>query len=300
MIAIQSDIFLEIFELIFKAYANQTGIFEKQRAGSGAPQRVFCPKNVTKGSPDHLYWLALVAFTDKRTDSSSLYERFAFMFQRNSSLFRRGHIPSRRRMTELFRRYRIAVPVKEIGFFLERKRHLDLFFEGNPLKIYEGVSDIPSLMTKLKKVAKQNGVRKLFPGAKEKIFSLLAMFLWENIGLEFADIVPVDVWVQSIAASTTVLTGNGRINFNALERLLRPLVTKAFAEYRGVEGATNATWILGKYGCRNCRRVDMSNLCPVFRQCQGPFERTTHSVSGKHLGVITLPLNLHGKNVRLN
>ena len=289
MITINKMMFLRIFGLIFEAHRNNAGIFKERSAKTVGPQNIFRPKNVAEGSKDHLYWLALVAFSDRRTNSTVLYRNFAAMFTRNPSLFRRGKYPSLQRMTKLFRSFRIALPQKEILFFIERKRHLDEIFEGDPLKIYEGSVDVISLMKNLKSVAKKNGIKNIFPGAKQKIFCLLAMFLREFVDLKFADVVPIDVWVQAISASTEVLVGEGYITSSPLERLLRLPMTELFEAYRNVDGAANATWILGKFGCTHCSRMNMSNLCPVYDICKGPFERMRHRTSNKHFGAIELP-----------
>jgi hypothetical protein len=295
MIKISKTRFLKVFGLIFEEYRNSSGIFAEHKVGTVGPQHIFWPNTVTKGSAEHIYWLTLVAFTDRRTNSTFLYKNFAKMFEENPELFQRGFQPTIPRMTELFRRYQIAVPVSEIALFIERKRHLDELFEGNPLKIYEGFNDVDSLIKNLKKVAKENGIKNIFPGAKEKIFCLLAMFLKEFVDLRFSDMIPIDVWVQSISASTGVMKGNGYIKFQALGKLLRPIMRKVFHDYQVIDGAANATWIIGKFGCTQCSRADMSNLCPVYQMCKGPFERMRHSVSGKHLGAIQLPPKYRGK-----
>lgn len=289
MIEVDKKRFLRVFGLIFEAHKNATGIFAKHSAETSGPQNVFWPQTAAKGSRNHLYWLALVAFSDRRTNSTFLYKNFAKMFEENGFLFERGFKPSIAQMTDLFRFYKIALPVKEIALFIERKSHLDDVFGGDPLNIYAGVEDVNGLMKKLKAIAKEKGIKNLIPGAAEKIFCLLAMFLREFVQMDFADIVPVDVWVQSIATSTGVLKGNGHIKFETLGHRLRPLMTKAFLRYRKVSGATNATWILGKYGCTHCAGTSMCNLCPVYRLCKGPFERMKHPDTKKHSGAIQVP-----------
>lgn len=170
MVKIDEEVFSIVFGLIFQSYSLKTGIFKRHSARDVGPQYRFCPSSVNRGDADHLYWLTLVAFSDKRTDSVFLYRNFSRMFSRNPRLFLRGQYPSLRRMSDLFQRYKIALPAKEISFFIERKRHLDDLFEGDPLKIYEGSKDIASLMKNLKDLAKKSGIKNLFPGAKEKIF----------------------------------------------------------------------------------------------------------------------------------
>lgn len=115
------------------------------------------------------------------------------------------------------------------------------------------------------------------------------MFLSEFVNLQFTDIVPIDSWVQSICATTEVLHGHGHIKFQTLGRRILPLMNKAFAPYRDIDGAVNATWILGKYGCTNCNKSNMESLCPVSPLCKGPFKSMRHPVSGKHLGAIQIP-----------
>jgi len=154
------------------------------------------------------------------------------------------------------------------------------------------------LIIKLKKIAKDNGVENLFPGAKRKIFSLLAMFLSELSELDFIDIIPIDVWVQAIVSSTGILKGNGCINVSTLEKELRPLMSKLYKEFRGNTGSVNATWILGRYQCNRCVGSDVSNTCPIYNHCKGPFTRHRHAVSSKHLGVISVPSAFKGKFVK--
>jgi len=291
MITINKTLFHEVFGLIFDGYAARTGIFSEHHATTVGPQHVYRPRRVQQGSVDHVYWLALVAMSDRRTNSTMLYKNFAKMFDRNPSLFVRGKFPTLKRMTTLFRQYQIAVPVGDIAFFIERKRHLDTYFGGDPFALFASAKNIDELMIHFKKLAKQYRIKTLFPGAKEKIFCLLAMFLREFEDLGFADVIPIDVWVQSIAASTGVLEGEGYIKFQKLEQSLRPAMQEVFKKHLNTDGAANATWVLGKFGCTHCHRRDMETLCPVYHLCQGPFTRTRHKVSGKHLGVIELPLN---------
>ena len=297
MIGIDKTLFRRIFRRIFKAYVDHSGVFKELRAENFGPQNLYMPKGVETGNRDHLYWLTLVALSDKRTNSAMLYYCFAKMFSRNKNLFKRGEYPTLSRMTELFRAYKIALPVMEIAFFIERKRHLDELFGGDPLNIFVGTHDIDELMVKFDAIARQNGIANLFPGAKKKIFSLLAMFLSEFTELQFADVVPIDVWVQSIANSTSVLTGEGQIDINTLEQMLRPLMTSVFSEFKHLKGTSNATWIHGRALCTNCGRVNTSSLCSVYEECKGPFKRMRHPVSGKLYGRIQVPADFMPKGI---
>jgi hypothetical protein len=295
MITISKTRFLKVFGLIFEAYVNRQGLFAEHTADTSGPQKKFWPNKLKKGSKEHLYWLALVALSDRRTNSTHLYKNFARMFDEDQTLFVQDVQPSLEKATELFRAYQIALPVKEIRLFLERKQHLDMFFDGDPLKIYEGVDNVSDLMQKLSGIGKANGIKIMFPGAKEKISSLLAMFINEHVEIEFKDLVPIDVWVQSISASTCVLRGEGKIWSKVLSKQLRPLMVKLFSPHVGNDGASNATWILGKFGCTHCNHLDMSKLCPVYQMCKGPFERAYHHESGNPIDAIQLPLKLKGK-----
>ncbi|HEY1037643.1 MAG TPA: hypothetical protein VGE62_03615 [Candidatus Paceibacterota bacterium] len=289
MIKISKSSFLKVFGRVFEAYERKSGIFAEHSAEVSGPQHIHCPQGIERGSPDHLYWLALVAMSDRRTNSMVLYRNFAKMFGDNPSLFVRGVLLEVETVTVLFRTYKIALPVSEIAFFIERKRHLDECFRGDPLLIYDCVKNVSELMRKLKSIARSRGIGNIFPGAKEKIFCLLAMFLRKFSGLQFADVVPVDVWVQSISVSTRVVKGKGRMSFGGLGKRLRPLMQKAFLPYLDVPGATDATWILGKFGCTLCAGKDMTTLCPLYDICRGPFERPRNQVSNKHVGMVELP-----------
>lgn len=217
------------------------------------------------------------------------------MYDDDQTLFVQGAQPSLEKATELFRAYQIALPVKEIRLFLERKRHLDVFFDGDPLKIYVGVDNVSDLMQKLSDLGKAQGIKVMFPGAAEKIFSLLAMFINELVQIEFKDLVPIDVWVQSISASTGVLKGKGKIGTRVLNRQLRPLIAKSFSSHMENEGVSNAAWILGKFGCTHCGHKDMSQTCPVYHLCKGPFDRAYHHETHRPIDAIQLPLKLKGR-----
>ncbi len=295
MITINKPRFRKIFKLIFSAYKNKTGIFSTLTAENSGPQKIYIPKDLTPGDEKHIYWLALVAMSDRRTNSKFLYKNFAQMFTENPHLFTVGFSLSIDEMTQLFRQYQIAVPVGDIDIFIQRKDHLDRFFNGEPKKIYEGVSNIEELLKRFKKIAKEHDVKILFPGAKGKIFSLLAMFLSELTDFDFADIIPIDVWVQSIVSSSGILKGKGQITVSKLEKELRPLMSKLHKEYRGDDGSGNATWLLGRYGCNRCVSSNMKDMCPIYHQCKGPFARHRHEVSRKHQGVITVPSAFKGK-----
>lgn len=289
MVKIDKKRFREIFREVFLAYTNKQGLFAKLRAENFGPQNIHRPNAVDIGSKDHLYWLSLVALSDKRTNSSVLYRCFARMFTDHPNLFVRRRYPSHPEMTKLFRAYTIALPVKEIAFFLERKKHLDEVFDGDPIMIFNDASDIDGLMKKLKVMGTERGIPKLFPGAAEKIFSLLAMFLSEFTELRFADVVPIDTWVQAVAISTRVVRGKGRIKDRAMESMLRPLMTELYAEFRHALGTSNATWILGKVACTRCASENMEGACPVYDKCKGPFWRLRHPVSDKHYGQFKIP-----------
>jgi hypothetical protein len=150
-------------------------------------------------------------------------------------------------------------------------------------------------MKKLEVVRIRHGIKNIFPGAKSKVFTLLAMFLSEFVSLDFQEIVPVDVWVQSISNSTHALKGTGTIAIVPLEELLRPHVVEVFNQFRNHRGTANATWILGNKFCSNCHRTDTSKNCPVFKLCDGPSLRMRNKISGKHYGRVERPFTPRGK-----
>ncbi len=295
MITVDKRRFGVIFRRIFEAYLTRSHGFALYNAENSAPQVINKPRSVNLGDPRHLYWFTLVGMSDTRTTSATLYPRFAEMFDRNQSLFRVGYIPTEKRMSELFRKYKIALPEKQIKFFIERKKHLDLIFGGDPMAIYSGVKTIDELMLKLEATKKIHGIKNIFPGAKRKVFTLLAMFLSEFADFNFEEVVPVDVWVQSISNSTNALSGKGVIDINHLEQLIRPILVQVFNRFRHHEGAASATWILGNKFCSNCHRTDVSAHCPVFTLCEGPSLRMKHPESEKHYGRVERPFNPRGK-----
>lgn len=295
MIEVDVKRFETVFRRIFEAYVEKSHGFALYHAENSAPQIINKPKGVSFGGWGHLYWFTLVGMSDTRTTSATLYPRFAKMFDRYPIFFQIGYLPTEKRLAKLFKQYQIALPKKQIKFFIERKKHLDLIFGGNPLAIYEGVKTIDELMEKFERIKKIHGISNLFPGAKRKVFTLIALFLSEFTDLEFEDVIPVDVWVQSIANSTNSLSGEGVLDVNKLEQKIRPILTRVFRQFRNHPGASSATWIQGNKYCSNCHRTDMSALCAIDDLCHGPFLRMRHPETGKPYGRLERPFTLRGK-----
>ena len=275
-----------VFGRIFAAYEQRSGIYATHDADTFGPQRLDRPKGTEIGDSKHLYWLTLAGLSDRRTDSSSLYPRMATMFDQHPELFIQGQYPTFVELETLYRTYKIGVPVNDIGLFIKRKRHLDEFFAGDPLRIYDECTTATEVVVKMRALARKHNLPHVFPGAKEKMFSLLAMFLSEITDLRFSDLVPIDTWVQSVVASTGVLRGTESIKVSALEKMLRPPMTRLFSTFRDVPGAANATWIHGRKLCDRCGSTDMSKLCPVYDLCKGPFARMRHAETDRHIGRI--------------
>lgn len=279
-----------VFGTIFKAYGEQTHLFAfpENRAEQHAPQLINRPKHVSVGDERHLYWLALTAMSDSMTHSGLLYKNSARMFSRNPSLYEVGRIPTLRRTRELFKRYGIALPHKQAVFFRERKRHLDLLFAGNPLNIYRDVSTIEQLLPQLRALGRSTGVSNVFPGAKGKILTLLAMYLSEAAGLQFKDLVAADLWVQRLANTTDALVGDGVIMNERLERMLRPEISRIYHQSVPVSGLANATWLLGNRLCSKCHKEDVRALCPIYDLCNGP-SRSMRDKNNRQTGKVQRP-----------
>ena len=291
MTAVNKQCFNGTFGTIFQAYQNKTHLFALHRAENTAPQIINIPRSISHGSVEHIYWYALVGMSDTRTTSATLYPRFARMFSDNPSLFQVGTFPKPSELLLLFKKYQIALPRKQIKLFIERKHHLDVIFGGDPLAIYEGIQTIDELIARNTVLAREYGVRRnnLFPGAKRKVFTLLAMFLSEIVpGFTFKELVPIDVWVQSITNSIGALSGFDLINIIDLEQSIRPHMVRVFEPFKGEFGVASATWILGNKGCSNCHRIDMSALCPVYDNCRGPYLRMRHPGSNKLYGKVQM------------
>lgn len=297
MITFDERRFAHVFRKVFRAFEAQTHLFAVLSYKTVGPQHLNCPKKITVGSREFMYWLTLTAWCDKRTNSADLYAKMALLFSNHRQFFDVGYLPKEGYLANLFRRYGLGLMQSVPREFIERKRHLDSFFDGDPREIYRGTKTIEELMKKLQDLGRNSGVGNIFPGAKEKIFTLLAMFLSELSELDFGEVVPIDVWVQSISTSTGVLKGRGQIDHNEVERTLRPLMASLFNnKFRHVQGAANATYMLGVELCKTCRVRDHRATCPIYSDCNGPFKRTRHPESGKHYGRITIPPDYIGKN----
>ncbi|MCX6786565.1 MAG: hypothetical protein NTU85_01960 [Candidatus Kaiserbacteria bacterium] len=251
-------------------------IFKHITRELNAPQWVFFPKGVEKGSIGHQIWLFFAAMTDRREVSWQVYQSHKRLREISPELYSEKAIGmSSAHIAELLSKEKIGSPGQSAQYWSRSAKTLFERFNGDPLSIYRVFGSINAILA-----FKDNGDGNLFPGFGPKILSLLSLF-YAELGLISMppDAFPVDVHVQRFAISTGIATGRGRMVINEeLERKLRPLYCAVCAEEKWERfDLSHAIWLLCSNGCNGChRRTEMRFLCPVYEECNGSISTKTY------------------------
>ena len=265
-----------VLRLLYEAFMSGEKIFRYITREVNAPQWVFFPEGVGKGSIEHQIWLFFAAMTDRREVSTQVYESHTRLWKMARELYSKSAVSmSSEEIAELLAREKVGSPGQSAQYWSRSAKTLFERFNGDPLSIYRVFGSINAVLT-----FKDNGEGNLFPGFGPKIFSLLSLFYTE-LGLipMPPDAFPVDVHVQRFCISTGIVTGKGRRVINEeLEYKLRPLLCEICSE-EGLErtNLSHALWLLGSNGCNGChRRTEMRFLCPVYEECGGSISTKTY------------------------
>lgn len=262
-------------------------LFYEHRNSSHAPQNVFIPKNIERGSNDHARWLFFATLTDRRQVSNEVYKSHCEIFEHHPQLYTDEILDiltySPEELEKILIKYRIGVPRQSSHYWTRCARTLFVEFKGDPLLLYsscgntvEGIQDYRKTFQKL------TGIGPL-PGYGPKISSLYALFLAELGLIEFPkDAFAVDVHVQRIFMQTRALTLSKRLTNENLEKIIRPFLC-AVCEKHGLNkiDLAHAFWFLGSTLCTNCyKRGDISHLCPAYEMCNGPINTKEYFAKG--------------------
>lgn len=243
-----------------------------------APQNVYLPENIKRGSVEHARWLFFAAMSDRREQSKMVYQGHRGLWEKHADLLYNN--PLSEEMTD----EQVGKLIKPHGFGMwsvtakhwVANSHL-LFnrFLGDPRFIYEGrtINDI----VREKKYWKLSGFG-------PKILSLLAMFYAESEMIELPeDAFPIDVHVQRIALSTGIIQIKKTTTNVYLEAELRPLLREICREKKwSMVDVAHALWFLGNQMCTECSTCSLATaFCPAYGLCGGPFESKRYFTEGK-------------------
>lgn len=270
----------QLMERLLGAFERGFGI-HRFRPESYAPQHLFVPEGMKRGSKEWCRWLARAAGTDFRTQSMTHYKRHAALQAKHPPLYTKaaaGYLPAivgGILRAEGFSKYEfMARSLPILAGTLVRE------FGDDPVNLYRGGS-IDSVMLFKRQFKKENGYEGI-PGFGPKIASLYAIFLEEEKLVRVEDALPVDVWVQQIFLATGIITLHRPERGTDLENEIRLFLCDLCAR-RGWDriALSHALWLLGNKGCESCHSFpDMEVACVLWSHCRGKAESDSYRLQG--------------------
>lgn len=269
---------------LYEKYQARKLFYERHNI-THAPQNVFIPNGMTRGSKDHIRWLFFAALTDRRQISNEVYKAHVRIFSNHPELYdARGLKYSVSEIENILVKHNVGVPRQSAKYWGPCIDTLYNEFGGDPLLIYKVNGNTVEGIQKYRKEFQKRKKYNPLPGYGPKISSLYAMFLAELDVLTYPkDAFAVDVHVQRIFLQTNCLTlYNSEINEN-LEKVLRPFLCKMCRKHNlNKVDLAHAFWFLGSTLCTNCHsRGDVPLLCPVYEMCGGPVNTMKYFIEGR-------------------
>lgn len=259
----------ELMERLLDAYERQYGI-HGYRPETHAPQHLFIPEGMKRGSLEWRRWLARAAGTDRWTVSMRHYQSHVELQKTHPQLYTREAAMYQAFFVEpLLREAGITMPNQTARGWPILAYTLDCEFGDDPLAIYRGGS-IESILAFKRQFKRERGYEPL-PGYGPKISSLLAVFLEEAGLVKIEDALPVDLHAQRIFISTGIITLHEVVLNEVLENEIRLFVCdlctrKGWSRVK----LAHALWFLGNKGCTVCHRhSDMELACVLWSKCGG-------------------------------
>jgi len=269
----------QVLRLLHESFIEKSKIFKYITREVNAPQWVFFPEGVEKGSLLHQIWLFFAAMTDRRESSNQVYESHTRLWKKSRELYSEKAIQmSYKQIAGLLAGEKVGSPRQSAGYWSRSAKTLFERFGGDPVSMYRVFNSVDHILA-----YKDNGEGNLLPGFGSKILSLLALFYTELGLMDMPpDAFPVDVHIQRLAISTGIITGNGRVLNEEVEREVRPLFCEICAEEKWERfDLSHAGWLLGSKGCNGChRRTEMRFFCPVYEECTGSISTKTYFRQG--------------------
>ena len=277
----------EVMKLLLSSYIEKQMIFSNKRVE--VPQ-ILIPEGMTPRSLEHKQWLFYVTLLLTRSDSRKWFEAAKKMYQngetqifdplwvaRHSSKDEIAQILSPRKDNQLtsgimhpnqaaYKWYWSSVWLTD--YCLEQG---ELFVD--PVYIFQVHKDVDDI------------VKSQIKGLGAKVTSLLAHF-YHELGFinHFPNAFPVDVHVMRISYTTGIIKVKGRIQASSLERALRPFYYRLIKKWQvNVLNFSNAIWLLGSFGCRNCptKQGDPIGGCPLRKICKGYINTENYRLTGR-------------------
>ena len=276
----------EVMRVVYEAHEAQTHLYRLfHRSNGEAPQRKYRPEGVVPGSRDDLTRLYFAAMTDRRQFSSEVYKVHAKLWESHRWLYREALLERLRSWEELepiLRKEKVGTPKESAKTWLPCADTLHHTFGGDPLKLFDGGSIDKAIKWKYEEENKRK--RDPLPGFGPKILSLLAVF-YEELGvLKHVDgAFPVDVHIQRIFISTSVVSYPGILKSAELAEFLRPRLCEiCYAEGWKPLDLSQAFWFLGNRACTRCSLLrDIHVRCPAYDLCDEAIESRSYFRAGK-------------------
>ena len=279
MLTVDEQQAFRVLSSVYSAYLERQAIYGHVFRNEHAPQWLYLPEGMQRGSEAHQWYLYFLTATDRMGVSDEIHRGHRELWGKFPHLYTSTVLSvDVQSLSALVREHKIGLPEKTAGNWLVIARTLFESFQGDPALIYEDGS-IDAIIRK--KNARSTRDRWRLPGFGPKVLSLLALFCAEmNVMPMPSDAFPVDVHAQRLAISTGIVSGSGFFRNETIEQVLRPLFCRIAAENQwSVIDLAHATFFLGNRLCtRCCRTKSAPLLCPTYNVCQGAISTKSYGL----------------------
>ncbi|MBI2046340.1 MAG: hypothetical protein HYT28_02905 [Parcubacteria group bacterium] len=267
---------------IMKSFEKETHLFRFVFIND-APQHKYYPKEVVKGSFEHLLFLFLGTLLVYRSVSDQGFKQAVLLENKFPWLFSKEILE--KTLED------VIAAMKAIGFihpwevarsWYGTARTLFSEYEGDPIRLLVEIKSVDAFL-KLKR--KKGGNR--FPGYGPKLFSLLVLF-YQELGVPESFLVkeafPVDLHVQRVFLSLGLISFNTRLvdSVKLAEYIRKKLSRLCEVEHIPVIELSHALWFLGNRLCGKCQNTSYMHLrCPLYNMCGGAFSSEPYRLEGK-------------------
>jgi hypothetical protein len=273
-----------IFGRTMPAYEKPSHMYKfvHQDKGSAIQSYVF-PKEMRKGSPEHIIWLFFTDIMTYRNRSLVAFKQCVWLYENYPEIFSDRIIGmSVEKLAEILRNAGLVHPNENAFRWKGSGETLFRKFGGNPIYLFAKTESIDDFM----KMKMENG-KNILPGLGPKLASLLALF-YEELDLipHIKGAFPVDVHIMAQFKSTKRITFLNR-PYYATD--VAETIRKKTSEicYSGGMKTTlrlsHADWFRGELCYRYCKKGKSAiaeALCPVFDLCDGRSSTKLYRMKG--------------------
>lgn len=252
-------------------FHRREGLFEIKHMES-APQYIYVPLGVARGSSEHLVFLYLITSIMYRDDSTQTFRRICSMWGKCPEAFTEN-MPDRETLSGLIKSV-------GLGYYNDKARNwykcgeaLYHDFHGDPREMFR-FPTVDAFIAWKDKVSRKIG-KAFLPGYGPKTYSLLNIFFAEkgvSAVMELPDAMPVDRHIMRQIISWGIVSGSG---VHTASRGVAEMMRKELARFRkknneSTVAMSHALWLLGTHLCRRCPQVSgIEHLCPAHDVCGG-------------------------------